>query len=130
MAKLSDLVSKYKGDFISIARLSAGNLATRVSSKTPKDHGDAQSSWTPSINVLKTENVYPSKGEAPRHFPQQVADKLEAGDTFYYANGIPYIQALEDGHSFRQAPQGMMKLGVASWDDIVDDAIREVKNGS
>lgn len=131
MARLKALLDKYKDDLESIAILSSGAIATFISRETPVDHGDARASWTPSINEVKTVNIYPSKGDqSERHDPTAVANQMRLGDTFHYSNGIDYIIPLEYGHSQLQAPNGMARRGYAKWQKFVDDSVRDTLNGS
>lgn len=128
MAKLDALLEKYKEDLRSVAVLSSGALATFVSTETPVDEGTAQASWTPSVNELKTENIYPAEGDERRHDPVAVANTMEIGDSFFYANGTDHILPLEYGHS--QQGQAMVRRGVAKWQRFVDESAQKVKNGN
>ena len=51
------------------------------------------------------------------------ATGLKAGGTVYLTNNLPYIMALEYGHS-RQAPAGMARITVAYFQKIVDKAVQ------
>ena len=65
MAKLKDLIKKYKNDIASVAVISAGSIATLVSSRTPvqvQDGGSLRASWTPSINAPQIHNVQIATG--------------------------------------------------------------------
>jgi hypothetical protein len=48
---------------------------------------------------------------------------LTAGQTAYIVNNLPYGIPLEYGHS-KQAPHGMVRMTLAKFQKIVDDAIR------
>lgn len=49
---------------------------------------------------------------------------VRAGGVCYITNNLPYIMALEYGHSKRQAPGGMARVTVARWQNIVNAAVR------
>ena len=49
-----------------------------------------------------------------------------AGLVHYIQNSVPYIQALEDGHS-RQAPNGMVALTQIEFKDFLTKALAELK---
>ena len=49
---------------------------------------------------------------------------LTAGQTSYIVNNLPYGIPLEYGHS-KQAPHGMIRVTLANFQKIVDDAIRK-----
>jgi hypothetical protein len=50
-----------------------------------------------------------------------------AGEIHYITNSLPYAMALEEGHSWRQAPNGMVNLTVLEFQPIVDAAAKEVQ---
>jgi hypothetical protein len=63
---------------------------------------------------------------------QPTIDKIEAsipqkaaGLVHYITNSVPYIQALEDGHS-KQAPHGMVATTEVEFQGIVDVAVSKV----
>ena len=73
---------------------SANEFANRVIERTPVDTGRAKSGWELSLT------------EAEATLRNQVA----------------YIRALEYGHS-QQAPQGMVRVTIAEWPQIVKAAL-------
>lgn len=52
--------------------------------------------------------------------------KDAAGLAYFIANNLPYAQALEDGHS-SQAPYGMVALTQVEFQDIINNAVKEVQ---
>lgn len=79
----------------------AFDLFRRIVKKTPVDTGRARASWTISAN---------------------------GADQTVISNNVPYITALEDGHS-KKAPVGMVKVSIAEIDvamrRLVDEGIKE-----
>jgi len=52
----------------------------------------------------------------------------EPGDNVHYIqNSVPYIEALENGHSKNQAPHGFVALTVAEFDGIVSEEVEKLK---
>ena len=49
-----------------------------------------------------------------------------AGKVHYIQNSVPYIQALEDGHS-TQAPAGMVAITQTEFQDYIQKALGELK---
>lgn len=84
--------------------------------KTPVDEGFARAGWTISVNA---DPSFPPGG-SPSHIQQAKLDALdrEPYSLVVIANPVPYIVALENGHSKQQAPHGMVAL-----------TINEVQNG-
>jgi nitroimidazol reductase NimA-like FMN-containing flavoprotein (pyridoxamine 5'-phosphate oxidase superfamily) len=48
---------------------------------------------------------------------------LTIGQTAYLVNNLPYAVPLEYGHS-KQAPGGMVRITLARFQQVVDEAIR------
>lgn len=115
------------------------NLAENIIRRTPVDTGWARANWWPSINEKpeppNTGKPNPNESAtagldskarkaAIEHNgnsgAQQSLDRItasfaggKAGDIFTIANGVPYILALEHGHS-GQAPKGMVTVSIAT----------------
>lgn len=49
-----------------------------------------------------------------------------AGNVHYLANNLPYSQAIENGHSWHQAPRGVVGLTVIKWQSIVDRSVSKI----
>lgn len=123
MTKLSVLIPKYKDLTIKAVQNSCIELSARVYERNPVDTGLSQASWTSAINSFDRSNSGDGKFI-------ETARKLKAGDTYTLMNTQPYIRRLEyEGHS-NQAPNGMVRISIAEFPQIVRAAIRGVKNGS
>lgn len=75
---------------------------------------------TPADGTL--DQVDPSGGVTLAKLRLQVG-QLTAGQTAYIVNNLPYAVPLEYGHS-QQAPGGMVRITLARFQQIVDEAIR------
>lgn len=75
---------------------------------------------TPADGML--DQVDPSGGVTLAKLRLQVG-QLTAGQTAYIVNNLPYAVPLEYGHS-KQAPGGMVRITLARFQQIVDEAIR------
>lgn len=75
---------------------------------------------TPADGTL--DQVDPSGGVTLAKLRLQVG-QLTAGQTAYIVNNLPYAVPLEYGHS-KQAPGGMVRITLARFQQIVDEAIR------
>ncbi|MBB1617040.1 hypothetical protein A9978_31785 [Pseudomonas sp. UMC65] len=75
---------------------------------------------TPAEGTL--DQVDPSGGVTLAKLRLQVG-QLTAGQTAYIVNNLPYAVPLEYGHS-KQAPSGMVRITLARFQQIVDEAIR------
>ena len=87
---------------------------------TPVDSGLARSNYffgTDRAGGL--ENAKDRSGSASFARASQFAGTLQAGGVFYIVNNLPYIMALEFGHS-GQAPNGMARIAVARAQAVID----------
>ncbi len=48
------------------------------------------------------------------------------GKVHYITNTLPYIKRLEEGHSKRQAPKGMVRLTTQEFEPIIAAAVRAI----
>lgn len=86
----------------------------RLMRKTPVDTGRARANWnaaTGSPDRSVDEKKSASDVTAAQAAAEQKIAEFGAGESLFLTNGLPYIPALEDGHS-GQAPQGMIKVTV------------------
>jgi hypothetical protein len=68
------------------------------------------------------DQIDPSGGVTLAKLRLQV-EQLTIGQTAYIVNNLPYAAPLEYGHS-KQAPGGMVRITLARFQQIVDEAIR------
>ena len=90
--KLANIIAKDKAKLIAVAQNAADDLAQRITSETPVDTGVAAQNWRTDGRVMSG---------------------------MKHTNNTAYIKALEYGHS-QQAPQGMVRVNIARWQQIVD----------
>lgn len=87
--------------------------------------GRFRANWHLSIDVVENvtfDEVDPSGNETVAALVSAVSD-FTAGQVAYLVNNLPYAIPLEYGHS-QQAPGGMVRITVARFQQIVDEAIR------
>ncbi len=99
-----------------------GNSLIRMS---PVDTGRFRGNWQFSVSSPAAGTVDaldPSGAEASARL---VGDSIlfKVGETAYIVNNLPYAIPLEYGHS-DQAPGGMVRITLARFQRIVDEAIR------
>lgn len=114
---LTNLTARYQRNLIDVARHASASMSTLVHDDTPRDTGDAQTSWTPEVNGFDTSNSGGSFIAKAR--------QLKAGDTYTLTSSLKYIRPLEYGWS-RQAPAGMVRINMARWQDVVNHSARQV----
>jgi len=95
---------------------------------TPVDTGWAWNNWYPSINQIVDVKPGPNPTKESRTFPAAdpgpVVAQGKAGDIFWLQNGVPYILALEHGHSM-QAPAGMVAVSFANAEAFAAEYVKD-----
>ena len=89
--------------------------------------GHARANWSHSIGaqVIQEFDVVDATGNASN---ERIASSLPinaGGQVHYIQNSLPYMQALEDGHS-TQAPAGIVAVTEVEFQDYVQKAIGEL----
>lgn len=110
-----------------VFRIVATEVGQSVINLTPVDTGRALSNWNAGINApddvyRETEDPLDSKTSA------RLAGEfksLKFGDTAYITNATPHVPFLEYGSS-KQAPNGMIRITLARFNNIVQDAVSRV----
>lgn len=99
---------------------SALDLMNRIVLMTPVDTGRARGNWqltqrSPAKGKVSEDDPKVSKAESPPSAiikeAEQTASGSQPGDDIWISNNLPYIEALEEGHS-QQAPHGMVALAL------------------
>jgi hypothetical protein len=90
---------------------------------TPVDTGRARGNWQYGINTSPIGTTESTVEPIPEL--RTTAGSVEIGDEVNISNNLPYIEALEDGHS-QQAANGMVKITVTKWKPIVAKVMRQV----
>ena len=90
--------------------------------------GHARANWSHSIGVLVNQEfkeIDATGGASIDRIVGSVPVKA-AGKVHYIQNSLPYMQALEDGHS-TQAPAGMVAITQTEFQDYIQKALGELK---
>jgi hypothetical protein len=86
------------------------DLHERIVERTPVDTGRAKASWD--VAVGAPGGSVPPEGKESYSPAGFGAPLIDGTAPVFIVSNIPYIEALENGHS-KQAPQGMIALSVA-----------------
>ena len=76
------------------------------------------------INLTTTEQKDKSGGPTINKLVGALPEKV-LGKIIYTTNSLPYAIRLEEGHSWRQAPNGMVRVTLLEFDPIVRRAAAE-----
>lgn len=112
-----------------VIRKVALDMSTSLIQKTPVDTGRARGNWMLGIGApveQATANEDKDGGATTGTILSGLADyDYQSGKPIFITNSVPYITALENGHS-KQAPNGMVKITVAEFQNYVEGAGRSV----
>ena len=88
--------------------------------KSPVDTGRFRGNWQLAIGSVPegTLELDDKTGAATIAKGAATALGINAGDTIYFANNLPYARRLEEGYS-QQAPNGMVALTIQEFQSIV-----------
>lgn len=93
----------------------------RMIARTPVDTGRARANWnttTGSPDQSVSDSTSPKSGAGVI-----AAADFAGGDVVFIANGVPYMEFLEDGSS-KQAPNGMIALTMAEMTPFAEKIAR------
>lgn len=95
----------------------AQELVKEIATRTPVDTGTAKANWITDCtgteqgyNVLHMDAQNAEKRSIARAQSLKLDEVIKGGTVYVYSN-VPYIQALENGHS-KQAPAGMVRNSI------------------
>lgn len=88
----------------------AFDLFSRIVKKTPVDTGRARASWTMAANRADRSAQPEGKKSYPEPSPPGRLS-VKPGGTIWISNNLPYIVALEHGHS-KRSPHGMVAISI------------------
>jgi hypothetical protein len=120
-------VDKAKGNIDLVVRRVSLDVFRRVILKSPVDTGRFKGNWQVGIGSYPTTtlNVLDKTGQVAINKAAGAAATLQAGQTIYLVNNLPYAIGLEFGKS-KQAPAGMVRLTIAEFGGIVNRAASSV----
>ncbi|MBA1195212.1 hypothetical protein G7007_20530 [Pseudomonas entomophila] len=140
VAARNEAISQNPSNFTKSGNLKRGVRYAKPLTKTERDQnfyvnglvagqgyvgGRFRGNWQFSIDSPATgelDRIDPSGNKAIAELLAQV-QALTIGQTAYIVNNLPYAVPLEYGHS-TQAPNGMVRVTLANFQRIVDEAIR------
>lgn len=96
------------------------SLMNKIVLRTPVDTGRLRGNWFSSIN--RASNQIDGNGERYA----STTGKAKLGDSIFFVNNLPYAGVIENGSS-SQSPQGMIKVTVAEFHQVVNENARKTK---
>jgi len=131
---LTDLIKK---EAAIIQKKVCLDLYRDIVEDTPHDTGRAKANWQ--IDIKEPSDDHPLEeftngGEAADRHAEKKAEKFdkekqlnEKGDTIYIFNNLPYIEALEGGHSQQKSPGMMVALNLERFTSYMKKQAKKLK---
>lgn len=98
-------------------------------SKAPPGYvgGRFRANWQYGENTINkiTTDAKDKSGQSTINRLQASVGQRALGKVHYITNSLPYAIPLENGHSWRQAPNGMVQVTILEFDPIVRQAAAE-----
>jgi len=108
-----------------VFRGTALDIFSKVILRTPVDTGRLRGNWQCTSNSLASGEIN-GTGQQSLSKVKTTTGKAKLTDTLYLVNNLPYAGVIEDGSS-DQAPQGMIKVTVLEYQNIVKENVRRNK---
>lgn len=107
-----------------VRRASALEVFSLIIMGSPVDTGRLRGNWQTTINspaVRTTERLDPNGSLA---LAEALANLGSMVDVVYMVNSLPYVEQIEYEGWSRQAPEGMVRIAIARWQEIVEKKAR------
>lgn len=103
------------------------DVLAKVVQRSPVDTGRFRGNWVMSVASpnITTKDVTDKSGDATISHESANLQAFKLGESVYIMNSLPYSLRLENGYS-QQAPGGMVKLTIAEFQPLVDQAAKEI----
>ena len=124
---LSKFTDKAVANSEKVFRGSSISLFSNIIKRTPVKTGRLRGNWQtdinqPSVGTLDRNGATPAISEAVSK-----VNKATLDDSIFLVNNLPYANAIENGSSTTQAPEGMVKVSIAEFQREVDKQARQLK---
>ncbi|TWI52981.1 hypothetical protein IQ22_02816 [Pseudomonas duriflava] len=122
---IREWAEKAEGAIDDTLRAIVVELGSSIIRMSPVDTGRFRGNWQFSLERPSTGQLEAEDKDGAETLAKLVAEAntFSAGQTAYIVNCLPYAIELEYGHS-QQAPQGIVRITVARFQQIVRDAAR------
>jgi len=105
-------------------RVAAIKTFSKIIKMTPVDTGRARGNWFIGLDVGSELNAGKVR-KGPAYVAKELPDTIMGKKTYLY-NNLPYIEALEYGHS-TQSPKGMVRVSLLNWNRTLKKAFKGLK---
>lgn len=125
-AALNQIGVRYERDFDKLVRKVLFDLWRMIAEGTPVATGRARASWMLDTDWSAWQLPPGDYRDAIAANIGAVVSALPKSEKYVLYNNLEYIEALEDGHSKAQAPNGFVALALAAFIPQLQAAAREL----
>ena len=125
-AQIEAFAEKIKAAPAVVQKKIAIDLWSSITRRTPVDTGRARANWFLNVGAPSQRvDEYPDAktGSVPAPELPDIS-KVDGYQPVFIINNLPYIEALENGHS-KQAPNGMVRLAIQAAELRLANALKE-----
>lgn len=143
VADLSKFAAKAKGNMDAVVRKVVLDVGTSVVQKSPVGDGDYwkhppppgyvggrfRGNWQYAFGQIPSgelATIDPTGAASINGIFRGVASQASVAGIHYVANNLPYAKRLEEGWSYRQAPQGMVMLTITEYQSFFKRALAKL----
>ena len=126
---VSKFVEKAKKNPEKVMRQVSIKLFSAIIKATPVDTGRARNNWFASGSAPSSGTTDATDKSGNIAIGNATSFVLKATDwhEFTLTNNLPYAQRLEYGHWSKQAPQGMVRINVSRFQQLINEEANKVK---
>jgi hypothetical protein len=122
--------TKYKTE--AVIKQTSYEVFRRILYRTPVLTGAARGNWSASVGtyvapIPDLARIDPEGANTLEEIARTVNSFKLVQKNLYFANNLPYIIYLENGHSQLQAPNGMVVLTMQEFGQIFDTVVQELR---
>lgn len=124
---IDQLISKNKKKMVKAVKSTMLQMSTEIINMSPVDTGAFRANWRPSTGTvdLTADKTYTNNDAQQR--AENVLSNLEIPKSYFFTNSLPYASSLEGEEgppSSQQAPNGMVRITVARFPSLFEQAVK------
>ena len=123
IVEFSEIARKTNQKIEDVARDTATDIFEQVIKRTPYGKPELWKGNPPTDAILPLTD---KSGGATIKNMKNIMEKWDGTGVVYFRNNLPYAARIEYGAHSTQAPQGMVRLALASVDNAIKKAIQKV----
>lgn len=121
---MDDARAKFVKQVDQVRRGAIFELFSLVITTTPVDKGFLRGAWQTQVNSPNLGSISRPDKSGQLAILEVLENMGKLGDTVFFTNTMPYARRIEYDSWSQQAPQGMLRVNILRWDQIVESKIK------